>query len=369
MEHIALIGLGPHAKRIYYPYIQDLVTKDKKFSFELLIDLESNREDIENFLNLQSIKPKNVLFLDAKSQISPNRIDRRARVALKKHKISKAIISTEPKAHKIYLKECVSLGIPVVVDKPITACKGIIPKWRLKKAPQYSKANVIYKDVIEIQKLIEKSPGSRVLVQCQRRNHKGYEIVRNIANEIVSTYNIPITYINIHHSDGMWNMPDEFLSRENHPYKYGYGKLMHSGYHFVDLLVSLIDINTQLKEKYPDKIEIFTQAVRPHEQNQTIAINDYANMFGNEAANNFKTTVSHKELSGCGEVDSFSQIRLSKNNRALTTVQLSLMQTGFSQRAWTELPKDTYKSNGRVRHESVNIHIGPLCNIQVHSYQ
>lgn len=36
MEHIALIGLGPHAKRIYYPYIQDLVTKDKNFHLNCL---------------------------------------------------------------------------------------------------------------------------------------------------------------------------------------------------------------------------------------------------------------------------------------------------------------------------------------------
>ena len=33
------------------------------------------------------------------------------------------------------------------------------------------------------------------------------------------------------------------------------------------------------------------------------------------------------------------------------------------------MPKDTYKSNGRVRHERLNVQVGPLMNIQVHSYQ
>lgn len=45
------------------------------------------------------------------------------------------------------------------------------------------------------------------------------------------------------------------------------------------------------------------------------------------------------------------------------------MQSGFSRRAWSELPKDTYKSNGRVRHERLNVQVGPLMDIQVHSYQ
>jgi len=33
------------------------------------------------------------------------------------------------------------------------------------------------------------------------------------------------------------------------------------------------------------------------------------------------------------------------------------------------LPIDTYKGNGRLRHESVNIQLGPFANIQLHSYQ
>ena len=45
------------------------------------------------------------------------------------------------------------------------------------------------------------------------------------------------------------------------------------------------------------------------------------------------------------------------------------MQSGFSRRSWYNLPKDIYKGNGRVRHERLNIEVGPLMNIQIHSYQ
>jgi hypothetical protein len=37
-------------------------------------------------------------------------------------------------------------------------------------------------------------------------------------------------------------MPSEYTSREGHPYRYGYGKLVHSGYHFVDLFAWLVFI-------------------------------------------------------------------------------------------------------------------------------
>lgn len=63
MENIALMGLGPHAKRIYYPYLHDLTVRSSDFSFELLIDLEMNRDKIETFLSTQSLQPKHIIYL------------------------------------------------------------------------------------------------------------------------------------------------------------------------------------------------------------------------------------------------------------------------------------------------------------------
>ena len=51
----------------------------------------------------------------------------------------------------------------------------------------------------------------------------------------VSAVQVPLSYADIYHADGMWVMPHEW-ERDNHAYKYGAGKLLHSGYHFVDLL-------------------------------------------------------------------------------------------------------------------------------------
>ena len=80
---------------------------------------------------------------------------------------------------------------------------------------------------------------------CQRQYHRGYEKIKDILTKVVNEYKVPITNIDIFHSDGAWEMPHD-LDKENHPYKYGYGKLFHSGYHFIDLLSDFIKINDSL---------------------------------------------------------------------------------------------------------------------------
>ena len=87
--------------------------------------------------------------------------------------------------------------------------------------------------------------------------------------------------------------------------------------------------------------------------------------------NNFKKILNNNEIfDNYGELDFHSLISFySNNNNIITTCSMNLLQSGFSRRSWLELPIDTYKGNGRVRHERLNIQIGPLMNIQVHSYQ
>jgi predicted dehydrogenase len=363
---VALIGLGPHAQRIYYPYLTELVSKDKDISFELLIDRDVNKKKIEKFLKTQNIKPKHKVYLDSKDQVKPKKISPVASDAIEKYGINRVILSTEPKAHKVYLEECIKRAIPTVVDKPVTAPIFTDAKSKLGK---YLRAENIYKDVKHLATLVKHTPGARVLVECQRRNHGGYQVVHNTVRDIVRSFGVPISFIQIHHSDGMWNMPDEFTFRENHPYKYGYGKLMHSGYHFADLLVSLLGINENLEGMTPDTAEIFTQTVTPTDQHYTLSDSVYENFFGKQKAEYLKEFKENPAVREYGEVDSFSQMQFTRHGKVIVTAQLSLMQSGFSRRAWAELPEDIYKGNGRVRHEFVNIHMGALGAVQVHSYQ
>ena len=355
-KNIALIGIGPHAKRIYIKLM-------KKYNVlpKLIVDLDYLKEDILNYLKKENIycdtyfvskKEANNIELsdDTKKNLSS---------LIEKYKINYVIISTEPKAHFAYAKFFLDHNINILMDKPITA-----PIFVFKNKDNVKKIEEEY-NVLK-NKYKEKKDSINFIIQCQRRFHVGYRFIKDLVNDTISKYNIPITYLDVYHSDGMWNMPDEFFSRENHPYKYGYGKLFHSGYHFVDLITWLLESN-KLSNKKTNKMSICTSVFKPIDFFKTLD-NDFYKKY--LKTNKYENILNDSEkVKDYGELDIHSMIEFKKDDILITHCNLNLLQSGFSKRSWCELPQDTYKSNGRVRHEHINIQIGPIMNIQVHSYQ
>ena len=354
-KNIILVGLGPHAKRIY-------ISLMKKYNIlpKVIVDLDSNKDNVKKYLSEENILCDTyfVSNKEANNDELSSDVKKKIKNLIIKNKVKYAIISTEPKAHFAYAKFFLDLDINILMDKPITS-------------PQF-----VFKDVANSKKVIDeynilkekyekKYHSINFTIQCQRRYHAGYNYVKNILSEIISKYNIPITYIDIYHSDGMWNMPNEFLSRENHPYKYGYGKLFHSGYHFIDLLIWLLECNN-LSNKNVNNISISSSVFKPNDFFNTVD-NEFYEKYLNTSE--YKEIIEKKNLNDFGELDVHSMIDFKKDGYVITHCNLNLLQSGFSKRAWTKLPVDTYKSNGRVRHEHVNIQVGPIMNIQIHSYQ
>ena len=204
---------------------------------------------------------------------------------------------------------------------------------------------------------------------CQRQYHKGYEYIKKLIYETVNKYQVPITYIDIYHCDGNWEMPHDML-KENHPYKYGYGKLFHSGYHFIDLLSDFIKINNQLTEtKRITKGEVYSSFLTPNDEQNIFNIEDYKRIFKNQNIPEYYNEKKQLNFEKFGEKNFYGSFDFkNRYNQLITHVNLNLLHYGFSRRAWIE-SKDYYKSNGRIRHEYMNIQIGTLMNIKVHSYQ
>ena len=348
---IVLVGLGPHAKRIYINLF-----KKYKINLELLVDLKSQKENIQEYLKNNNFTDIELFLLDDsyKDLTSlPYSVSIDLQKIIKSKKIKYAIISTEPKAHFMYAKFFLENDINILLDKPITApinCNNDINQAR--------KIKEEYDELCKLYKL--KKDKINFMIQCQRRFHEGFIFVKNLLKETILKYNIPITYIDIYHSDGMWVMPSEYLSRENHPYKYGYGKLFHSGYHFIDLLTWILELNNLTKNKKINNAEMFCSTFNPIDALNVINNDDYNNIFKTDK---FEKTFENYEndLKNYGELDFHSIINFKNNDKIITNCTLNLMQSGFS--------KDIYKGNGRVRHERLNIHVGPLLNVQIHSYQ
>ena len=356
-KNIVLIGLGPHAKRIY----MNLMKKHNVLP-KLIVDLKNMEQKVLDYLKKEQMIIDTYFVPDQESNsLELSELTKKNLILLfKKYNIKYAIISTEPKAHFAYAKFLLDQNINILMDKPITS-----PLYVFKNIENSKKIEEEYNILKE--KYQEKKESINFTIQCQRRFHAGYNYVKNLIEETVLKYEIPITYLDIYHSDGMWNMPDEFFSRENHPYKYGYGKLFHSGYHFVDLITWLLESNSKLKTKKTNNLSITTSLFRPMDFFQTIDNKFYEKYFQTEK---YKEILKNtKSLKDFGELDFHSMIDFKMDDKIITHCTLNLMQSGFSKRAWKNLPKDTYKANGRVRHERVNIHVGPILNIQIHSYQ
>ncbi len=116
---IVLVGLGPHAKRIYINLF-----KKYKINLELLIDLKSQKEKIKEYLNKNNFTSTELFLIDDsyKDLTSlPNYIVVSLQNKIKSKNIKYAIISTEPKAHFMYAKFFLENDINILLDKPITA--------------------------------------------------------------------------------------------------------------------------------------------------------------------------------------------------------------------------------------------------------
>lgn len=356
-RNIAIIGLGPHAKRIYLHYI-----KKYNENLSLVVELESERNNARKYLDENGFENTELFCVSDKykdNYLLPDVISSNLVAVMKTMEITHIMISTEPKAHNMYLNFALKNDINVLTDKPITVTKNMTSTKSI---------NTIKNQYYNILKLAESS-SSHCKVMCQRQYHRGYEYIKKLLNETVKKYQIPITHIDIYHCDGNWEMMHD-LDKENHPYKYGYGKLFHSGYHFIDLLSDLIKINNQLPNNKRIKYgNVYSDFFTPNDEKAVFNIYDYKRLFKNQDIPEYYKNSSDPNFNNYGEKNYYGLMKFTNSNHQLITeVGMNLLHYGFSRRGWIE-SKDFYKSNGRIRHERININVGPLMNIQIHSYQ
>lgn len=354
-----LFGLGPHAHRIYLKYFNQHANDIGKI---LIVDLETNKEKVEKYLNDAAFHYEIIYFPSSIRNLdtAPEFVEKLISDKISVDGYDSAIISTEPKSHMMYIDLSLKFGLKVMADKPLTAPAGTNTLVGAKK---------VWSDYVTILKKYHNSTSNRFDVMAQRRGHAGFLRARAILNEIVRKFNVPITKIKVFHSDGNWVMPNEIIGRENHPYKYGYGKLMHSGYHFVDLVPFFMEVNWQNGFHTPQS-DMSVHVYRHSDFLKFYGPEFYIKL-GKEFENIDKTIFRQKNIfKNFGEYDVSTMIDyMDDDGDIMTQVMMEGAQSGFSKRAWFKEPFDTYKGNGRIRHEMVEVAIGPLLNLKIFSYQ
>lgn len=355
---VALVGLGPHARWTYFPALLKAQTPPS-----LVVELDCNRDAVTKHLSDNHVEAETYFIPVAERDNQRLGYDDndKLRLLVKELEITHAVITTEPKAHMAYARFFLENGISVLVDKPVSSPAGA--------THELSAARQIVDDWEELVSLSSDSPDADAYVMAQRRCDDGYRLARRLVQEVVTEYGVPLSFVEVYHGSGTWNLANEFKTREGHPYKYGYGKLLHSGFHFVDLFTWMASCNDVLEAKRPTELELYQRRFRPSDAFFQLGEPEYARLFQPDVAPGLVDQVSEELFAGCGELDSYSLVQLKRDGHVVTTGSLNMLDNSFSRRAWHELPFDTYKGNGRTRHIRMNMQVGPLLNVQIHSYE
>ena len=362
---IMLIGCGPHAKRVYVPKLKEIESKSG-IKLKAVVELKEKKEDILPFVS-KYFENVNYIFVDKFEekfkQSLPDELENRLNSIIAEENINSVIIATDPLNHMQYALWALKHNLHILMDKPISTYDNI--SNNVEQAEQLKR---------DYELLVENySADKAFIVNAQRRFLPQFQIVQDFVNEIASKYGMPITSMQSTHSDGQWRLPEEVLKFRYHPLL-GWGKVSHSGYHFIDMASKMVKDSFKEANKNFDEISVYSKFIRPSgvllQQNQR----DLEKIFGDkykqfDSRTDEELLKIYKEKNEA-EVDANSIISLSYNGIPVTNITLNLMHNGFSRRSWLNSNmKDLYKGNGRVRHEYHNIEQGCLQNIQIHSYQ
>ena len=356
-RNLIIIGLGPHAQACQYYFLETMYRKGMPIRVRLLVELQDRAEDVENFLQNKSLQPDQLFGLPVEDRNSPTIHPKLLEFVEKiKHTVDGVLVCTEPKAHKKYILWALQNNIDVLSDKPLTA--PLINEQGFEQ---------VWQDYQDIETALSKSK-ARLCLLTNKRVHKAYQEVYNQVRDFVTQYQMPITQIEMSEGGGVWAFPTEFESRENHPYKYGYGVLLHTGFHYVDLVLHYQSIN-HLIGLQEDKINVHAFGSTPYDAVHQISQKVYEKMFPKENFSSVFASLPLEKYKQYGIVDLLSTLQFEKDGAVITQATLNMLQNTLSSRCKSQTPQNPYLQLGRLTQNYISVSCGPLFNVKLSFFQ
>ncbi|OJJ07139.1 hypothetical protein ASPVEDRAFT_46518 [Aspergillus versicolor CBS 583.65] len=207
-------------------------------------------------------------------------------------------------------------------------------------------------------------------IHSQRRFHPGFHHTFDLIKDVAERTNCPVTNIISTHCDGMWRMPPEIVEQTYHSFSHGYGKVSHSGYHFLDMCYLLMRMGWG-ETKRPERAEVVSSFITPNGFLTSFNDKDYKSMFGTDYNdfNHYTQTDLMRLTKDMGEIDSAIQVTFFQGKHPIALAQINLQHNGSTRRSWLKAGPDLYKGIGRVKHEFHEIKSGPLQTVVIDSRQ
>jgi predicted dehydrogenase len=345
---LVVIGLGPVTSYKYSRMIAKAIEAGTASSY-CIVDLESQRHLVEQRRASLPVQPQAVLLLpDAEAAQLTNQIPA-AFVEWLDDLVAghrgpvKVFVATEPQAHEAYLRHCMARGLDTLTTKPL-----VVPmrEGRFDVSEILSRTEAIAE--------LATTSGASHAVLCLGRHHEVYEHgVRQPLQRVMDSHGTPVTSLHLKTASGVWNLPSEFLSRDDHPYRYGYGMLMHGAYHYVDVATRLLLLN---RRSLPDEeltLRISAYAASPLDQERRIPDDLMRSLYGYDAPHG---VLDAREP--LGETDVVAALRLcTGDGRTLTLGTIGLEQTTPGMRSWAPFPTVPYNVNGRLHSTELDVRL------------
>lgn len=347
-----IVGFGPVAGYKYSRCIHNAISQGHLSRYHV-IDLESQRQTVEGRLAKLSIQPVSCTYipdhvLQSGAEAGVEWLIQQGLFTQSDNK-KKIVITTEPQSHEAYIMHALAQNFDVLVSKPLVLPMrdGVFDRQAL-----MPKINAIAKASV--------GTGASTAMLCLGRLHEIYETkLRYPVALMIDRLQTPITSVHVKTASGVWNLPSEFGQREDHPYKYGYGMLMHGAYHYIDILARLLLMNRRL---FPTEDFVITL------QGYTAGPYDQSTRMGNLEPNVKDYRPEFSELENelpYGETDVVASyaLKFRSTGRVLCLGTISLEQTSPGMRSWGPFPEVPYNINGRLHCTDIDVRIGTAYSI------
>lgn len=357
IHQLVVVGFDDIVANKYMPVIRAAIADGDLDSWSM-VDLESEREVIEARLVGVDPQPRMKLFV-ASDRGDAARALETARSALGLLRVPglpmKVYIATEVGAHEQYLRRCVEEGIDSLVEKPVLA-------------PMIG-------DAFEPSLISPTMAELIAAARCRKANHSVMTLSRyhSIYNdriirplrERMLAWKSPLTSLHLRASGGVWNLEHEFVTRDDHPYRYGYGMLMDGSYHYVDLAAQVLSLNKLLFRDRRLRLQVCSFGAYPADQWQRLS-RPATEMLGGD----FRCAVLAREPHRYGETDITATFRLvdAESGATIALGTLSFEQTTPSIRNWGSFPDGVYNKNGRTSSVDLEAQLSTLYSIHTTCY-
>jgi len=338
-KHLVIVGFDDIIADKYMDTIYQAIS-DGHINGYSIIDLFSNQYWIEQKLQKVNIQPELKYFIQVtkdknkwadKEDFKPIFDE-----IIKKKGEIKVYIAAEIKAHEEYLQYCVENNIDSLTEKPIFS-----PMKNGKFEP-----SLIDKKMKYFLSIVKKSPAKHSITSLARYHAIYNDEVINEVKERIIKYNAPLTSLHLRFAAGVWNTHIEYENREDHPYKYGYGMLMHGAYHYVDIITQFLLLNYLIFPNDNLQLTLSSYGGFPADQNDRIS-KKYSTLFGDNKQN---WSDKNQDKTDYGETDIVTSFQLFNvtTNKVITLGTMSFEQTTPSIRNWKDIPVEIYNKNGRT---------------------